>query len=145
MKKEIIAIIVAAVVLVGLIVFFGLKSGQSNVNFETVSQKSMPRELEAEILPEYRDLERALACRVGEDVYVLVTRGEKPTSGYEVEIDKLILENKDNKSNLVVYATFADPSEPENMAQITSYPVAVVKADLKGLPDTIELRAEFAE
>ena len=145
MKKEIIAIIVAAVVLVGLIVFFGLKSGQSNVNFETVSQKSMPRELEAEILPEYRDLERALACRVGEDVYVLVTRGEKPTSGYEVEIDKLILENKDNKSNLVVYATFADPSEPENMAQIISYPVAVVKADLKGLPDTIELRAEFAE
>ena len=105
----------------------------------------MPRELEADILPEYRDLERALACKVGGEIYIIVTRGEKPTAGYEAEIDKLTLENKEDKSNLVVYATFADPAEPENMAQISCYPIAVVKTDLKGLPDTIELRAEYAK
>ncbi|WP_251613129.1 protease complex subunit PrcB family protein [Senimuribacter intestinalis] len=145
MKKEIIAIAAAAILLIGLIVAFGLKSGETNVKFEKVSEKVMPRELEADILPEYRDLERALACKVGGEIYIIVTRGEKATAGYEAEIDKLTLENKEDKSNLVVYATFADPAEPENMAQISCYPIAVVKTDLKGLPDTIELRAEYAK
>ena len=144
MKKEIIAIAAAAILLIGLIVAFGLKSGETSVKFEKVSEKVMPRELEADILPEYRDLERALACKVGGEIYIIVPRGEKPTAGYEADI-KLTLENKEDKSNLVVYATFADPAEPENMAQISCYPIAVVKTDLKGLPDTIELRAEYAK
>lgn len=145
MKKEIIAIIIAAVVLVGLIVAFGISTGQTNIKFEKVSPKEMPRELEAEILPEYRDLERALACRVGNQIYVLVTRGEKLTSGYEVEIESMALEKKDDKSTLIVNAVFADPEQPENMAQITSYPVVAVKVDLTGLPDAVELRAEYAK
>lgn len=145
MKKEIIAIVIAAIVLIGLIVAFGVKSGETDVKFEKLSSKALPRELEADILPEYRDLERALACKVGDKVFVIVTRGEKPTSGYEVEIDKMKLETKDDKSNLIVFATFADPKEPENMAQVTGYPAAVAETDLTGLPDTIELRAEFAK
>lgn len=145
MKKEIIAIAAAAILLIGLIVAFGLKSGETSVKFEKVSEKVMPRELEADILPEYRDLERALACKIGGEIYIIVTRGEKPTAGYEAEIEKITLETKDDKSNLLVYATFADPSEPENMAQISCFPIAVVKTDLKGLPDTIELRAEYAK
>ena len=145
MKKEIIAIAAAAVVLVGLIVAFGISSGETNIKFEKVSEKNMPREIEAEILPEYRDLERALACRVGDEIYVIVTRGEKPTAGYEVEIEKMTLESKDDKSNLIVYANFADPQNGENMAQVVSYPAAVAKADMTGLPDTIELRSEHAE
>jgi len=55
------------------------------------------------------------------------------------------METRDNKNNLIVYALFADPEKPENMAQVTSYPVSVVKADLSGLPDTVELRAEYAK
>lgn len=145
MKKEIIAIGAATVVLIGLIMFFGLSSGETKVNFERVSDKSMPRELEAEILPDYRDLERALACKVGDDVYVIVTRGEKPTAGYEAEIDKIVLESKEEKNNLVVYATFADPVDSENMAQIPTFPSAAAKTDLTGLPDTIELRVEFVK
>ena len=49
MKKEIIAIAAAAILLIGLIVAFGLKSGETNVKFEKVSEKVMPRELEADI------------------------------------------------------------------------------------------------
>ena len=143
MKKEIIAIAAAAVVLVALILYFGIYGGETKVNFELVGEKDMPRELEAEIIPNYRDIERALACRVGEDVYVLAMRGEKPTSGYEIEITKLELETKAGKNNLIVYADFVDPEKPENMAQVTSFPVSVVKTDLSGLPDTIELRSEY--
>lgn len=145
MKKELIAIIVAAVVLIGLIVAFGINAGETKIQFEKVSEKVMPRELEADILPEYRELERALACRIGDQIYIVVTRGEKPTAGYEVEIEKIALEKKDNKSNLIVYATFADPVNAEDMAQVACYPYAVVKADIKGLPDTIELRSEYAK
>ena len=45
MKKEIIAIAVAAVVLVGLIVAFGVSSKETNIKFEKVAEKVMPREI----------------------------------------------------------------------------------------------------
>lgn len=145
MKKEIIAIVIAAVVLAVLIIYFGIYGGESKVQFEAVNDQNIPRELEAEIIPEYRDIERAMACRVGSDVYVLAMRGKKPTSGYEIEITGMELETKDQKTNLIVYADFADPAEPENMAQVESFPIAVVKADISGLPDTIELRSTFVK
>ena len=145
MKKEVIAIAAAAVVLAGLILYYGIYGDNPKVEFEPVTEKTMPRELEAEILPEYRDIERALACRIGDDVYVLAMRGEKPTSGYEIQITDLELETKDDKTNLIVTAVFADPDEPETMAQVVSYPVSVVMADVEGLPDTIELRSEYAK
>lgn len=40
------------------------------------------------MIPEYRELERALGCLIDGKVYVIVTRGEKPTAGYEVSIDQ---------------------------------------------------------
>lgn len=145
MKKELIAVILAAAVLMGLIFVIGLKPGDMNVGFEKVSDRKIPRQLDAEILPEYRDLERALACKVGNKIYVIVTRGTKPTSGYDVEIDKIVIKSEKNKSKMIVYATFADPADAENMAQIETYPSAVVKTDLEGLPTEIQLKTEFAE
>ena len=145
MKKEIIAIIITAVVLVGLILAFGINAGETKVKFERVSEKAVPREIEADILPSYRDLERALAFKVDDTVYVMVTRGEKPTAGYDVKIEELALESKDDKSVLNVYATFADPADAENLAQVICYPYDLVKTDLTGLPDSIQLRADFAK
>ena len=145
MKKEIIAIVVAAIVLAGLVIGLGIYGGDNTVHFEVIGEKTMPRELEAEIIPNYRDIERALCCRVDDAIYVLAMRGEKPTAGYEVQITELQMETKEGKNNLIVHALFADPEKPENMAQVTSYPVSVVKADLSGLPDTVELRAQYAK
>lgn len=145
MKKEMIAIAVAALVLIGLIIAFGIGTGETRIQTEKVPEQIMPREIEAEILPEYRELERALACKIDDEIYIIVTRGEKATSGFEVDIEKVSLEKKEGKSNLIVRAVFADPEKPENMAQVPCYPYAVVKADMKGLPDAIELRASYAE
>lgn len=143
MKKQIIAIGVAAVVLVGLIIYFGIDIGPAKVDFQPISEKKAPREIEADLMPEYRELERAFACRVGDDIYVVVTRGTKPTAGFEVSVDKMELSAKDNKSMLTVYADFADPEHPERLAQVKSYPYTVVKADMKGLPDMIELKVNY--
>ena len=143
MKKELIAIAVAAVVLVILVIYFGIYGGENTITFEPVSEKAIPRKLQAEVIPSYRDLERALVCREGEQIYVLAMRGEKPTSGYEIQITKLELVTEAGKSKLVVYADFVDPKRPEDMAQVKCYPVSVVRAELQGLPDLVELRSSY--
>lgn len=143
MKKQLIAIGILIVVLIALVIGFGIYGGNDEVKFEDVQAKDLPRELETEIIPQYRNLERALACRVEDAVYVIAMRGEKPTSGYEIKITELQLKHEKQKTKLVVYADFADPAKPENMAQVKSYPLSVVKADLSGLPDTIELMSRY--
>ena len=63
-------------------------------------------------------LERALACLVDDKVYVLVTRGEKPASGYKVDIRKIKLESEGEKDKLIVYADFTDPGRDSSMSQV---------------------------
>lgn len=145
MKKQLLAIGIAALILAGLVIYYGINVGPAKVRFEEISDKKIPHEIEKEVLPQYRDMERALACKAEDKVFVVVFRGEKPTTGYELEVDKLELENKDNKSNLKVKATFTDPENPEKLAHAISYPFVVLETDLAGLPDTIELQAEFAD
>ena len=143
MKKQWIAIGVLGVVLAVLIIAFGIYGGNSQIGFEQVPEKEMPRQLEAEIIPQYRDTERALACRVDDVVYVLAMRGEKPSSGYDVRITDLELVTEKQQTKLIVCADFADPAKPENMARVKSYPVSVVKAEMSGLPDKIELKSRY--
>lgn len=121
----------------------GIADGNDPVSFKKIDKNELPKDITADIIPEYRTLERALACAVDNDIYVIVTRGEKPTSGFSVSIDKMELEEKDGRENLVVYAIFEDPEKETAISQIITYPVEVVKTDLKALPDTIELRIQY--
>lgn len=140
-----IAILAAMVVILAGVAagVMGLFNGDSPVEFSQVSDEEIPETITADIIPEYRTLERALACAVDDDVYVIVTRGEKPTSGFNVSIDRMALEEKNGKENLIVYAVFEDPQKETAISQIITYPVEVVKTDLKALPDTIELRIQY--
>ena len=143
-KKKLIAAGIAAVVLIcAALVFVRFIGGDTPVDFSEVAEKDMPDDTTSDIIPEYRSLERALACAIDDDVYVVVTRGEKPTSGFGVSVKKLVLEEKDGKENLIVYALFEDPQKQTAISQILTYPVRVVKTDLKSLPDTIELRIQY--
>ena len=121
----------------------GLFGGDTPVDFQEVKESKMPSDITSDIIPEYKTLERALACAVDDDIYVIVTRGEKPTSGFNVSIDKIKLEEKNGKDNLIVYALFEDPQKQTAISQIITYPIQVVKTDLKALPDTIELRIQY--
>ena len=51
MKKQFIAIGLAAVVLIGLMVYFGISIGPARVDFQQISEKKIPREIDAEIMP----------------------------------------------------------------------------------------------
>jgi flagellar basal body-associated protein FliL len=77
----IIAIIIIAVaaIVVGLYFF----EGDEKVDYRVLSETEIPQQIANQVIPEYRALERALACVVDDKVYVIATRGEKPTSGYD--------------------------------------------------------------
>jgi hypothetical protein len=136
------AVVMALTIVVAGILFTG--KGQT-VEFKVLSEQDYPQEICSDVIPEYRSLERALACVVEEKVYVIVTRGEKPASGYKVDIDKMKLEDDGNKSVLVVYAVFRDPAKNDSMSQVLTYPVKVAETQLKKLPDEIELRVQYEE
>ena len=113
------------------------------IEFKELEDKKIPQNIEREIIPEYRELERALGCLIDEKVYVVVTRGEKPTAGYDVFIKEMRLEEKDGKSNLKVYAVFVAPDKDVAVSQVSTFPYTVAIAELDVLPDTIELISEY--
>lgn len=138
--------IIPAVFLLAAAAFFAYNTffpGEETVSFQQVKDSEMPVDITADVIPAYKTLERALACMVDNDVYVIVTRGEKPTSGFGVDIERMILEEEDGKTNLIVYAAFNDPDKDTAISQIITYPLQVVKTDLLRLPDTIELRIQY--
>ena len=140
-------IVISAVALALTVVAVGVLftgKGQS-VEFKILNENEYPKEISNEVIPEYRSLERALACIADKKVYVVVTRGEKPASGYKVDIDKMKLEENEGKSVLVVYAAFKDPAKNDSMSQVLTYPVKVAETQLKKLPDEIELRVQYEE
>ena len=142
-KWLIIGVLAAAAIAAGA--YFVCADKGQNVEFKVLSESEYPQEISNEVIPEYRTLERALACVVDEKVYVIVTRGEKPASGYKVGIDKMKLVTEDGKENLVVYASFRDPAKGNSMSQVLTYPVKVAQTGLKRLPDEIELRVQYEE
>lgn len=146
-KKKFVVIAVLAVIatLTAGLAAVHLLKGDKKVEFKTLSENKIPQDISSQVIPEYRSLERALACVVEDKIYVIVTRGEKPTSGFGLEIDKMKLEEKDGKHNLVVYADFEDPEKGKALAQVITYPVKVAETDLTKLPDEIELRIQYEE
>lgn len=133
----VICIILAAAV-VGVVVMCIVNSGKK-IEFTAVKDGDIPREIETQVLPEYRNLERALACSVDDKIYVVVTRGEKTTSGYSVDIKKMNM----NDNKLEVYAAYSDPEEGKAVSQVLTYPYAVAVTDLEALPESIELRIMY--
>ena len=118
-------------------------AGGKNVDFHQLASDQVPQAIEKDVIPEYRDLERALGCLVDGKVYVVVTRGEKPTAGYDLSIEKMKLEKTEDGQNLVVTALFIEPPDGETVSQVITYPYKVAETEMTALPDTIELRTRF--
>ena len=139
-----IVILLAVIVLVigAVILMFG---GEKKVEYTVLGEKEIPQDIVSQVIPEYRQLERALACVVDGKVYVLASRGEKPTSGYEIAIDKMAMQEKDGTKTLIVYTKFKDPSAGKALTQAITYPIQVAETKLTRLPDQIELKVQYVE
>lgn len=146
-KKLLIALAFALALSVVILIFTQNLFGSGtlgNIEFTPLSAEEIPRSIEKDVIPEYRELERALGCLVDGKVYIVVTRGEKPTAGYELAIEKLKLEKSKDGSNLTVTALFTDPAADKTVSRIITYPYAVAVTELESLPDTIELNVRYS-
>lgn len=139
----IIAIIIIAIaaVVAGLYFF----EGDDKVNYKVLGETEIPQQIANQVIPEYRALERALACVVDDKIYVIASRGEKPTSGYEIAIDKMTVSEEDGLKTLMVYAIFKDPQPGTALTQVLTYPLQVAETELTYLPDNIELKVQYEE
>ena len=123
----------------------GIGTSDEKIEFKELSKKEVPSAIEREVIPEYRELERALGCVVDGKVYVIVTRGEKPTAGYNVSISSMTMERTNEGSNLQVTACFEDPAPGVSVEKVSTYPYVVASTTLVNLPDSIELISEYVK
>jgi regulatory protein YycI of two-component signal transduction system YycFG len=137
----VIIIIAAAAVAAGLYFF----EGDQKVGYKVLGESEYPQQIANQVIPEYRALERALACVVDDKIYVIASRGEKPTSGYEITIDKMAVTEEDGVKTLKVYAVFKDPQPGTALTQVLTYPLQVAETELSYLPDQIELKVQYEE
>lgn len=141
MMIAVIAIVVALSSWGGWHIFMG----DTDVNFRVLNEGEIPQQIASQVIPEYRQLERALACMVDGKVYVIATRGEKPTSGYELSIERMTLDEQDEVTTLVVYVRFVDPEPGMALTQVLTYPLQVAETELSKLPGQIQLKVQYME
>lgn len=143
MKKH--QIITLAIILIIGAIFIPrtLKGRDGEIKFKTILEEEIPEKI-SEMLPKYLLEERAITCKYGDDIYVIVTRGEKNSQGYFVEIDKITKEKyTKDVYDIVVYARFTDPDPNEIVDQEYDYPFIIVKTNLKNMPEEVHLDIEY--
>lgn len=97
------------------------------IDYIMVQRTSIPEKI-LDIMDKYEDEERALAVKLDDKIYVIVTRGE---TEHGIDIDKITLETVEEKDIMTVNITYKDKDK--------SYPFVVAETNLKSLPDKIQL------
>lgn len=141
--RKIIIIIAIIIILGGLVLTRFLSTDKTEIKFKTIDEDDLPSKI-VEALPNYIMEERAFTFEHQGDIYVIVTRGEKTSEGYTVEIESIKVEPYgEEEFDLVVYAKFSDPNPNEILYQEYDYPITIVKTDLDHLPNSIHLDVEY--
>ena len=145
MRKYVIVGLVLVLIMLSLLLPKILGKGEDLVKFKTLSEEEVPEKI-MEMLPQYVMEERALACKYRDDIYVIVTRGEKKSLGYFVDIEKIVKEkNERGNFDIILYAQYIDPNPNEVLPQEYDYPTIIVKTNLKEMPDQIHLEIEYLD
>ena len=103
------------------------------VDFTMVQRESIPEKI-LDIMDKYENEERALAVKLDNKIYVIVTRGEKE---HGIEIDKITVDTVEEKTVMEVNITYKDKDK--------SHPFVVAETNLKSLPDKIQLNTTKEE
>ncbi len=145
MRRYVIVGLVLVIIMGSLIVPKILGGGEDLVKFKALDIEDVPEKI-VEMLPQYVMEERALTAKYRDDIYVIVTRGEKKSVGFFVDIEKIVRQeySKDH-FDIVVYAKYIDPNPNEVLPQEYDYPAIVVKTNLKEMPQQIHLDIEYLD
>ena len=134
-KGVIYGIIIMALIIGGFIVIPNMFMEQSKPTDYTILQREAIPEKILDMMDKYVDEERALAVKLNDKIYVVVTRGNDKNHG--IEMDKIDVVNKDNKNIMRVKIVYKEKEK--------SYPYIVVETNLNELPDVIELNTSTEE
>ncbi|NLY47041.1 MAG: protease complex subunit PrcB family protein [Tissierella sp.] len=145
MRKYLIFGLVLVIIMGSLLVPKILGGKEDLVKFKALDIEEVPDKI-VEMLPQYVMEERALTAKYRDDIYVIVTRGEKKSLGFFVDIEKIVREQYSKEHfDIVVYAKYIDPNPNEVLPQEYDYPAIVVKTNLKSMPEQIHLDIEYLD
>lgn len=145
MKKYLLVGLALIIILGSLILPKVLGGKDTKVKYKAVEVDEIPDKI-MEMLPKYVMEERALTLKFRDEIYVIVTRGEKKSAGFFVDIDKILLEgDKKGEFDLIVHAEFIDPKPDEALEQHYDYPYIIVKTNLKDMPQEVHLDITYEE
>ncbi len=145
-RQLILKILIVITAAAAVFVIAKFKGDGGTVEFIPLKEDAIPQQISSEVIPEYRDMERALACIADDKIYVVAMRGEKPTTGYDIAIDSMSLaEDKEGESTLTVNVLFTDPQAGASLTQAQTYPYAAAETNLEELPDKIEMKIKYAD
>lgn len=152
-KRTLITLSILILIITGAFMFF---INNNRVSFEIVSGNSflhgdpaLPKTVK-NLVSEYYvlefgheywndDFKKAFTCEVDDEIYLIITRGTKSSSGYGIDIDRI--EKKESGNKLIVYTAFTSPGMITLPSTTLSYVVA--KMNLKKEPDKIELKINY--
>ena len=128
-KGVIYGVIILAMVIGGFLFIPNMLSEKSKpVDYTMIQREAIPEKI-LDMMDKYVNEERALAVKLDNKVYVIVTRGNG--NEYGIEMDKIEIVKDEDKNVMRVKATYKDKEK--------SYPYIVVETNLTELPDRIEL------
>lgn len=108
------------------------KSG--DINFSIIDPAGAPGKL-VDLVNRLKTSESATLAEADDGVYVLITRGEQPTGGYEAKVEKVTQSVSDQKGFATVRLMYTDPKPGQVVSQGVTYPLALVKLDSGKKPD----------
>ena len=124
-----------ALIIGGFIVIPNMFMEQSKpVDYTILQREAIPEKI-LDMMDKYVNEERALAVKLNNKIYVVVTRGNDKNHG--IEMDKIDVVKQDDKNIMIVKVVYKDKEK--------SYPYIVVETNLNELPDSIELNTSVEE
>ena len=134
-KGVIYGVIIMALIIGGFIVIPTMLMEQSKpVDYTILQREAIPEKI-LDMMDKYVNQERALAVKLDNKIYVVVTRGDDKNHG--IEMDKIDILKQDDKNIMRVKVLYKDKEK--------SYPYIVVETNLNDLPDSIELSTSIDE
>ena len=104
------------------------------VDYTILQREAIPEKI-LDMTDKYVNEERALAVKLNNKIYVVVTRGNDKNHG--IEMDKIDVVKQDDKNIMRVKVVYKDKEK--------SYPYIVVETNLNELPDSIELNTSVED
>ena len=124
-----------ALIIGGFIVIPNMFMEQSKpVDYTILQREAIPEKI-LDMMDKYVNEERALAVKLNNKIYVVVTRGNDKNHG--IEMDKIDVVKQDDKNIMRVKVVYKDKEK--------SYPYIVVETNLNELQDSIELNTSVEE